>query len=142
MGWLEKLNPLGFITDIVKAPLEEWQKRKTIKVENEEKRLQREHEIRLKKIDVNLELAKQGMQIEADWDRAAQEDMKHTWKDEYFAILFSIPLIASFVPQLQEHMLRGFEILDKTPDWYKWLIIGIVVATFGLRWMFNKIKLR
>lgn len=142
MSWLSKLNPFSFIADIAKEPIKEWQKRKTLKIQNEAKYLDKEHEIKMKKLDINFELAKQGQKIEANWDANAQNNMKYTWKDEWFVILFSIPLIAAFIPSLQDDILKGFEVLSKTPDWYMWLLIGIVTATFGLRWMFSKIKLK
>lgn len=142
MSILSKLNPLNWVLDVVKEPIAEWQKRKTLKVENESKQLDREHEVRLKKIDVALELAKKGQEIESNWDNVAQNNMQHSLKDEWFVLLFSIPLIAAFIPDLQEDILKGFEILEQTPDWYKWLVAGIVVATFGLRWMFGRIKFK
>ena len=139
MNWLSKIfEP---IASIIKEPLVEWQKRKTLEVEQVDKALEREHELNVKKVDVNLELAKQGMQIEADWDTTAQTQMTTTWKDEWFVFLFSIPLFLAFMPEYQEMVLKGFEVLEKTPDWYRWLLAGIVMATFGLRWMFSKINM-
>lgn len=126
------------IINIVKEPLNEWQKRKTLEVEIQDKDKERNHEINLKKIDVANELAKQGIQIEADWDTNAQQDMKTSWKDEYLTILFSIPLILAFFPSTQESILKGFETLNKTPDWYMMLVMGIVAAVFGLRWLVSR----
>ncbi|PLY06773.1 MAG: hypothetical protein C0625_07985 [Arcobacter sp.] len=106
MSLLSKLNPLQWIADIAKEPIVEWQKRKTLAVQNEENVLQRDHEVRLKKMDVALELAKSGQQIEADWDTAAQNNMQHSWKDEWFTLLFSIPLVAAFFPWFQPESLQ------------------------------------
>ena len=140
MSWWNML--IEPITNIVKEPLVEWQKRKTLEVQQVDKALDREHELNLKKVDVNMELAKQGMKIEADWDTNAQKQMEHSWKDEYLMLLFSIPLILAFIPEYQIYVVNGFKTLEKTPDWYMWLVVGIVSATFGLRWMFGKIQLR
>lgn len=139
MNWLSLVfEP---IASIIKEPLKEWQKRKTLEVQQVDTALEREHELNLKKVDVNLELAKQGQKIEADWDTTAQTQMTTTWKDEWFVFLFSIPLVLAFFPSYQTIVLEGFEILEKTPDWYRWLLAGIVMATFGLRWMFSKINM-
>ena len=135
--WTAIVEP---ITSIVKEPLVEWQKRKTLVVEQEDKELERAFQIRVKKIDTATELAKQGIKVEADWDTEAQKQMEHSWKDEWFVILFSIPLIAAFVPQWQEAILKGFETLQKTPEWYIMLVLGIVASTFGLRWLISKGK--
>ena len=135
--WSALIEP---VVSIVKEPIVEWQKRKTLEVEQIDKQLDRQHELNVKKIDVALELAKQGQKIEADWDTNAQQDMKTSWKDEYLTILFSLPLILAFFPQTQEAVLKGFETLDKTPGWYMTLIMGIVAGVFGLRWLINRSK--
>ncbi len=137
--WSAIIEP---VVSIIKEPLVEWQKRKTLKVEQVDKALQREHDLNLKKIDVNMELAKQGQKIEATWDSTAQKQMTASWKDEWFVLLFSIPLVLSFIPQYQDEVLEGFRVLSKTPDWYIYLVFGIVSATFGLRWMFGKLNLK
>lgn len=126
------------ITEVVKG----YQNRKTLEVANIDKALEREHELNVKKVDVNMELAKLGMKIEADWDSTAQQQMTTSWKDEWFVMLFSLPLIGAFIPSLQDAVLKGFEVLAKTPDWYMWLVAGIVSATFGLRWMFGKLNIK
>lgn len=136
MNWLASIfEP---IINIVKEPINEWQKRKTLEVEIKDKDKERQHELNIKKIDVANELAKQGIQIEADWDTNAQQDMKTSWKDEYLTILFSVPLILAFIPATQESILKGFETLNKTPDWYMMLVMGIVAAVFGLRWLISR----
>ncbi len=140
MAWYDNLNPFTAIAKVVAAPINEWQKMKTLEVAQKDKKDDREHEIRIIKATNATELAKQGIQIEADWDRNAQEDMKTSWKDEYLMVLFSIPLIGAFIPSLQDAVLEGFNTLDKTPDWYILMITGIVAATFGLRWLLGRNK--
>ena len=91
-------------------------------------------------MDIAGELAKQGIQVEADWDARAQADMATSWKDEYLLILFSLPLVLAFFPQTQQAVLNGFAILDKTPEWYMFLVVGIVSAVYGLRWYISRKK--
>lgn len=136
MNWLTEI--LAPITDIIKIPLEGREKRKTIEAEAEAKELDRIHELNLKKLDISSELAKQGLQIEGDWDTNAQQDAKTSWKDEYLTIIFSVPLILAFIPYTQQAVLEGFNTLNKTPDWYLVLVGGIVSAVFGLRWLVSK----
>lgn len=138
MSWFSTI--LEPIVNLVKEPIVEWQKRKTIEVENESKERDRQHELNLKKVDIAFELAKQGQQIEADWDTNAQQDMKTSWKDEFYVVLFSIPLIMAFIPDMQDIVLKGFETLNKTPDWYMLLVTGIVASVFGLRWLISRKK--
>jgi hypothetical protein len=136
MNWFSAIfEPL---VGLVKEPIVEWQRRKTVEVELESKILDRQHELNVKKMDIAGELAKQGIQIEADWDARAQADMATSWKDEYLLILFSIPLILAFFPRTQEAILKGFGILEQTPSWYMFLVTGIVSAVYGLRWYVSK----
>jgi hypothetical protein len=69
----------------------------------------------------------------ANMDLTAMDNMKYSWKDEYLVILLSAPVILCFIPGLEQYALRGFEILDKTPDWYRWALTGMIAASFGLR---------
>lgn len=141
MGWLSVVgDALGSLFKVAGEPIKEWQKRKTLKVEQEDKELEREHELGLKKLDIAFKLAEQGQKVEADWDRTAQKQMENTYKDEYLLLLFSVPLIGAFIPEYQETVLQGFEVLSKTPEWYMMSILGMVAATYGLRWLLGKVK--
>jgi len=138
MGWISSV--ISGVIGVIAEPIKEWQKRKTLEVKQEDEQLKRQHELNLKKIDVAYELAKQGQKIEADWDTNAQMQMKYTWKDEYLMLLLSVPMVMAFVPSLAPYVEEGFKVLQKTPDWYMLSFIGIVAATFGLRWLLGKVK--
>lgn len=140
MGWTG-IPIIGNIIDKVGDYFIEGKKQDGLKIENEKVIIEQNHELNIKKLDVATELAKQGIQVEASWDARAQQDMKYSWKDEWFVILFSIPLIMAFIPSMQPYVLEGFKTLDQTPEWYMLLVSGIVCATFGLRWYMNRVKL-
>jgi hypothetical protein len=55
------------------------------------------------------------------------------WKDELVILVLTVPLVLVFIPQMAPYVLQGFEILETTPDWYRWLILVIYSATFGIR---------
>ena len=68
---------------------------------------------------------------DADWEL---EQIKNSgWKDEFTLLVLSIPMIGVFIPPLAPYMAVGFEKLAETPDWYRWLIIMIYAATWGIR---------
>ena len=138
MSWITDV--VSGIFSVVSEPIKEWQKRETLKVEQQDKQLERQHELNLKKADAGIELAKQGIQIEANWDNIAQNNMQHTWKDEYLVIIFTIPLILAFIPEMQPYVKNGFEAIKTTPEWYRYGVMGIVMATFGLRWYMKSIR--
>ena len=55
------------------------------------------------------------------------------WKDELVIIVLTIPMVLVFIPYTAAFVLEGFEVLATTPDWYRWLILMIYAATFGIR---------
>ena len=58
---------------------------------------------------------------------------KASWKDEWFTILFSIPLVCAFFPSMVPAIMDGFAALDKMPVYYKAFLGSAVTAAFGLR---------
>lgn len=68
---------------------------------------------------------------DADWEIAQIKNSG--WKDEFTLIVLSIPMIGVFIPGLEGYMAAGFENLAETPDWYRWLIVMIYAATWGIR---------
>lgn len=66
-----------------------------------------------------------------EWELARIKDAG--FKDEWVLGLLSIPLILVFFPQTASYVLKGFEVLEKTPDWYQWLVLLIFTAIYGIR---------
>ncbi len=55
------------------------------------------------------------------------------WKDEWWTVLFSTPLIMSFIPAAQETVQEGFVIIGTLPEWYQ-IGVGIAIsAAFGCK---------
>jgi hypothetical protein len=69
----------------------------------------------------------------ADWERIMAEGAKSSWKDEWFVIVLSIPLILAFIPGAEGWVDRGFEQLNKAPDWYFYSLGIAISASFGVR---------
>jgi len=70
---------------------------------------------------------------ELDWDITMAEASKHSWKDEWLVILFSVPLVLAFIPGMEGVVQNGFEQLERMPDWYQYSLGVIVAASFGVR---------
>ena len=70
---------------------------------------------------------------EIDWDLEAIRGARNSWKDEWLVILFSIPLILAFVPNMEVVVLNGFEVLNKMPECYQYSLGVIVASSFGVR---------
>lgn len=71
------------------------------------------------------------------WEDNMSKGSVSSWKDEWFTILFSIPLIMCFIPSLVEYVEQGFIVLATMPDWYKGFLGAAVGASFGIRSIAN-----
>ena len=69
----------------------------------------------------------------ADWERIMAEGSKSSWKDEWFVIVLSIPLVLCWIPGAEGWVDRGFEQLNKAPDWYFYSLGLAISASFGVR---------
>ena len=76
------------------------------------------------------ERAAQSEGRDADWELASIQNSG--WKDELVIIVLTIPLVLVFTP-FAPTVLEGFQVLETTPDWYRWMILMIYAATFGIR---------
>jgi|TARA_R110000850_G_scaffold7058_1_gene26557 hypothetical protein len=74
-----------------------------------------------------------------DLDRLAMENMSKSWKDEVILIVFLAPMIMAFIPGFEQYALAGFSVMDKMPDWYQYVIIGMIVVIYGLRGLLEKV---
>lgn len=134
------------VSESVGGAINGWSERKTIKtasnaridelkIASNLKVAELEAEAQQARALVNVEKAKTGQEISASQDDEAIRQMKNSYKDEFLLILFSIPLILSFIPSMQPYVIKGWEMLKMVPDWYMWLYIGMAVSIYGLRGM-------
>ena len=71
---------------------------------------------------------------EIDWEQSAVDSMKHSWRDEFFSILFSIPLILCFLGEWGRNIVAdGFEALSTMPSWYSVTLGALVASSVGIR---------
>lgn len=103
-----------------------------------------EHKARLKEIsrEAEVEMAKKELEAVINSSASAQEHGQQIesklvdqsgWKDEYVTILITTPFIMCFIPGLDVYALRGFHVLEQTPDWFQWTSITVMLAPFGIR---------
>ncbi len=124
------LGPLIAIADnLVKSgvvAMENWQKRKNARVEAE-------IELEQARVKATIATADKAQDAEINWDLLAVKNMDTSWKDEFYVLLFAIPLVLCFVPGADVYVERGFAVLQGTPEWYQWAIAIMVAASFGYR---------
>jgi len=123
--WSMLLKPLlGVAGDMVKGSID------VIKTKTETKKLlaQAEQEHIRKMAEGELEYAIQ-----------AQKSMGESWRDEWFTIILSIPLLIVFgaiffnQPDWVAKLKEGFITLDELPDWYIWALMASIASSFGLK---------
>jgi hypothetical protein len=104
-----------------------WQERKLVKSKGK---------IDIEKAEVKgkIEYRKAMALGDKNYNVEAQKGMAASWKDELFVIVWLSILVGAFLPWTQPYVKDGFIFLKAhTPDWYSWCLIGMVVASFGLK---------
>ena len=64
-------------------------------------------------------------------DLQSLKSSDNSLKDEWLVIVFSLVFLALFVPQLQDAMDRGWQILQTADDYFWIIILTIVGGSFG-----------
>ena len=67
------------------------------------------------------------------WEQSAVDQMKGSWKDEFVLLALMIPVICAFLPFMQPHIERGFEILSGLPEYYRHLLYLACSVSLGVR---------
>jgi len=70
---------------------------------------------------------------ESNWDNIQASNSGSSWKDEWFTLLFSVPLVMAFVPEAVPVVQEGFRVLEGMPEFYKAFLGAAVAASFGIR---------
>lgn len=76
---------------------------------------------------------------EIEYQRDVGDQQDKTWKDEFVLIIVTLPIlllawsIFSGDPQIQSKLDLFFDYFNKFPEFYKWLVVGIFGAIYGLK---------
>lgn len=71
---------------------------------------------------------------ESAWENIFASQAATSWKDEYWTIVLSIPMILCFLgPKCVSIVRDGFAALATTPAWYQGTVLAAVGGAFGLR---------
>jgi len=86
-----------------------------------------------------IRMAESGQTDDYNLDRIAMTNMNKSYKDEFVLGIFLAPMIAAFFPGYAGYVEKGFSVIAKMPDWYMYLIVGMVVVIYGMRGMLTKV---
>jgi hypothetical protein len=85
-----------------------------------------------------MELIKEGLHADMNWEMEFARQAASSWKDEYTLGVVSVPALLAFVrtdwldgPAI---VADGFKALSDTPMWYQTVLISLFLATVGIRW--------
>lgn len=126
MSWFD---PLSSLFDAVLKPVttivDGWQQRKTAQ-------LQADLAVNQAVTQAKIDRLKTAQEADIAWENTALTNSG--WKDEWFTVVLSIPLIMCFVPGLDVYVRAGFAALQaNTPDWYQWSMLVAISASFGYK---------
>jgi hypothetical protein len=117
------------LTDIARG----WQQRKTVKLESDLAIAGAKTTAQIKKIET-------GQMADIAWEKTSLD--QSGWKDEYWTIVLSLPMIMCFIPGLVTYVEQGFAALQGTPLWYRY-VVGIAIGSaFGVKSVANFIALK
>ena len=91
--------------------------------------------LKLVEAEAKATIMKSAATSEADWEKIMAQGTQNSWKDENLVLLFSIPLILSFLPfdWAKQAVTDGFAALETMPDWYSYTLGVIVASSFAVR---------
>ena len=90
-------------------------------------------ELKLTEIKATTKLKEDQIAGKVKWEQTAVEQMKGSWKDEFVLLALMIPAICAFLPFMQPHIERGFEILSGLPEYYRHLLYLACSVSLGVR---------
>ena len=109
---------LGVVTDSVKGFVQTKKLKSEVKIAQIEAEKKRNEDIATGKIK---------------WEQSAVDQMKGSWKDEFVLLALMVPAICAFLPFMQPHIERGFEILSGLPEYYRHLLYLACSVSLGVR---------
>lgn len=76
---------------------------------------------------------------EIEYKIEQQRQLDNSWRDEWFTILLSMPLLLVFGaifldrPDWIIKLKEGFMVLDELPHWYLYALLAAIASSFGLK---------
>lgn len=140
------MNIFGIILNVLgigKQALADKAKLKQLKA-------QQKHSIIIAKTNAEVNRITSNTTSDNEIDLETVRQMQITWKDDVLTYLFLVPVfIASIVPFILAYKTDTWELLNKyvsdsyqslngLPEWYKWILGLVVIATLGFRSMLRK----
>ena len=85
---------------------------------------------------------------DGNWEEIQARNSATSWKDEWWTIVLSIPLIAVGVAvaiddlTIVDRVHAAFETLNTLPEWYQYLLFIAIAASFGIKGVNSLMEMR
>jgi hypothetical protein len=94
--------------------------------------------IKRAKVEGEIKVIQSASDSVASWESYMAKATSGSWKDEYWTVIWSIPLVMGFIkidgvfdgPQIAA---EGFASFTLMPQWYQYTLVTMVLASFGIR---------
>ena len=130
---------IGAVTNTVGGYLKGKQEIAGAKLKGKLVEIEAEAETKLAIAKGKIRMAEDGQMQNFNLDLVAMKNMEKSYKDELILIVFMTPMVLAFIPSMDVYALRGFEVIQQMPEWYQYVIIGMVVVIYGMRGMLEKV---
>jgi len=128
---------LGFISKPVTMWIEKSEDRKFMKEEGNLAIAQAKVAFKVAQYKSKAERLMQNDAVDAEYDRYAQMERRHTYADEFLILMVVILVAAHFI--IPGSMAAGWAAMGyMTPPWWlEFIIVGMFVSVFGLMRLFR-----
>lgn len=88
---------------------------------------------------VKQEVKLEKLKNDADWEARMADATQNSWKDEWFTVVLTAPLlaimwaVATDDTSIIDRVNQGFDALQNLPDFYQQLLVIAVLASFGIK---------
>jgi hypothetical protein len=85
---------------------------------------------------------------DAEWESKMVDASAHSWKDEFWTIVLSIPVFmvgyAIVINDITviDRVKQGFDALADLPEWYQYLLFIAISSSFGIKGASKLMNLR
>ena len=86
-------------------------------------------------IEKNVDRVMNAEDKQAEWEKIQAEAGRHSWKDEYWTVILSIPAVMVFFPDYVDDIEAGFQVLANMPEFYQYWLGLAILSSFGIRAM-------
>lgn len=114
-----------------------WQGRKSAAAQTANELALLEGDLKKARITADINRTINQDNSDTDYDQKVLDNRRYTFMDE-FLILWCISLVTMhFIPATAIYMGKGWDALAKSPWWFQFTMLGIMISTLGLMRLFR-----